>query len=268
MAKPLRLVAYLLTRKKAVKIGRSVTSLLQVTPQNVIDSGSTDQTRTISTDLCSDVIVLQFEGFSAQRNWALDHVEDQYRRDYVPSLDADECLSDDRTEEICKRIADGSPDDHDVHLFHLHIRFARRTLRWRVSPTPGCFACPAPALGATRIEQSKSTLPSARLRLPPASLAPSRTTTLTRRRGTSPSTRDTRPPKPRPGSSFVQERLRKQHRPTPYAGPTCDVGGCDDTCGTGCQPGQRAGFRRAPFEAWQQMSAGLKAEAQKQCGRT
>jgi hypothetical protein len=30
----------------------------------------------------------------------------------------------------------------------------------------------------------------------------------------------------------------------------------------------RAGFRRALFEAWQQMSTGLKAEAQKQAGRT
>jgi glycosyltransferase involved in cell wall biosynthesis len=174
VAEPLRLVAYLLTRKKAAKIGRSVTSLPQVTPQNVVDSESTYQTRTLSTDLGSDVIVHQFEGFSAQRNWALDYVEDQYRPDYVPSLDADECLSDDRTEEIRKRMANGSPDDHDAYLLHLHIRFARRTLRWRVSPTPGCLACPAPALGATRIEQSTSTLPSARLRLLPASPAPSR----------------------------------------------------------------------------------------------
>jgi len=127
----LRLVAYVLTWNEAAKIRRSVTSLLQVTPQVVVvDSESTDETRAIATDLGADVVVHPFEGFSAQRNWALDYVKDRYQPDYVLSLDADEWLSGDLIDEIRKRTADGTLRDYDVYLFHREIRFAGRSLRW------------------------------------------------------------------------------------------------------------------------------------------
>jgi hypothetical protein len=57
-------------------------------------------------------------------------VKDRYQPDYVLSLDADEWLSDDLTKEIRKRMADGNLGDYDVYLFHRQIRFAGRSLRW------------------------------------------------------------------------------------------------------------------------------------------
>ena len=136
MAEPPRLAAYVLTRNEEAKIRRAVTSLLKVTEQVVVvDSESTDATGAIAAELGADVVVHPFEGFSAQRNWALDYVEDRYRPDYVLSLDADEWLSDELTKGISSRLADGSLRDHDVYLFHRQTHFDGRTLKW------GGFAC-------------------------------------------------------------------------------------------------------------------------------
>src|SRR3974390_882789 len=127
---PQQLVSYVLTRNEASNIRRSLTSLLEVSPQIVVvDSESTDETRSIAMSLGADVVIHPFEGFSAQRNWALDYIEDRYRPDYVLSLDADEWLSHDLSMAIRNRTAAGALGEHDVYLFHREIRFDGRVLR-------------------------------------------------------------------------------------------------------------------------------------------
>ncbi len=131
MPDELRLAAYVLTRNEAPRIRRAITSLLEVTSNIVVvDSESTDETRSIAEGLGADVVVHPFEGFSAQRNWALDYVENHYHPDYVLSLDADEWLSDDLAASIRARVLDGTLGDRDVYLFHRQIRFDGRVLKW------------------------------------------------------------------------------------------------------------------------------------------
>jgi glycosyltransferase involved in cell wall biosynthesis len=131
MPEELRLAGYVLTRNEAPRIRRAVTSLLEVTSDVVVvDSESTDETRSIAKELGADVVVHPFEGFSSQRNWALDYLEKRYGPDYVLSLDADEWLNDDLVTSIQTRVLDGTLGDHDVYLFHRQIRFDGRVLKW------------------------------------------------------------------------------------------------------------------------------------------
>jgi glycosyltransferase involved in cell wall biosynthesis len=284
VAEPLSLAAFVLTRNEAAKIHRSLTSLLQVTAQIVVvDSESTDETRAIATGLGAHVVVHPFEGFSAQRNWALDYVNDRYQPDYVLSLDADEWMSDDLAEEIRSRLADGTLDDHDVYLFHLQIRFAGRTLRWGGFAStwlPRLFRIDAGRYETRTVNEHLSIRPTATLARLPGALVnddvdswegyidkhnaystleaearvelrrgEAKKTTLAdaihrpylRRRWLRQHVWDRLPA--RPALRFVQIYL--------IAGGFLDG---------------RAGFRRALFEAWQEMCTDLKAEAQEQGG--
>ncbi len=130
MVKRLRLAGYVLTRDEAANVARAVDSLSTVCDHVVVvDSESTDDTVAIAEKHGADVVIHPFAGFSAQRNFAIDHVEATYQPDYILCLDADEWLDDALIADLRERIARADLTD-DVYLLHLQIRFDGRALRW------------------------------------------------------------------------------------------------------------------------------------------
>jgi glycosyltransferase involved in cell wall biosynthesis len=284
VARPLRLVGYVLTRNEAANIRRSLTSVLQVTSQIVVvDSESTDETRSIATDLGADVVVHPFEGFSVQRNWALDYVKDKYRPDYILSLDADEWLSEDLAEAIRKRTADGTLSEHDVYLFHRLVRFDGRILRWGGFANiwlPRMFRTNSGRYENRRVNEHLAIRPTATIGRLPGTLVNddveswedyiakhNRYSTLEAgsrielRRGTAEMTTFVDALR-RP---YLRRRWLREHvwqrlsaRPAlRFVQMYLVAGGILDG---------RAGFRRALFEAWQEMCIDLKVEAQEHPG--
>jgi len=123
-------VGYVLTRNEEDKVARAIRSLASVCAHVVVvDSESTDRTAEIARGLGADVVIHPFEGFSAQRNVALDHVRSTYDPDYILTIDADEWLTDELVADLGARIG-GSALTEDVYLLHLCIRFDGRELRW------------------------------------------------------------------------------------------------------------------------------------------
>jgi glycosyltransferase involved in cell wall biosynthesis len=124
------LVGYVLTFNEADKVGRAITSLQQVTRDVVVvDSESTDATCRIAGELDADVVVHPFEGFSAQRNWALDYISRRYDPEYVLALDADELLSPELIADLRARMSDGHLLD-DAYLVRRRVQFDGKALRW------------------------------------------------------------------------------------------------------------------------------------------
>jgi glycosyltransferase involved in cell wall biosynthesis len=64
----------------------------------ILDSGSTDQTIAVAKSAGAEVVHHDWEGYAAQRNWALDHIP--FESPWILILDADESLSPNLAEEI------------------------------------------------------------------------------------------------------------------------------------------------------------------------
>ncbi len=64
----------------------------------VVDSFSTDRTVEIAQEMGAQVVQNPWPGYSAQKNWALDHLP--FRNEWVFILDADEYLSDELKQEM------------------------------------------------------------------------------------------------------------------------------------------------------------------------
>lgn len=67
----------------------------------VVDSGSTDRTTEIARGFGAKVLVHAWDGFAAQRNWALE----QATSDWILPLDADEVVSPELAQEIQRALA-------------------------------------------------------------------------------------------------------------------------------------------------------------------
>ncbi len=117
------LVVVIPTLNEAVHLARAVESARRLGPVIVVDCGSTDQTRELATEIGAEVVDHPWEGYAAQKNWALSQVAD--RADWVLFLDADEWISDELAREV--RTAIASP----LAGFHLPRRnvFEGRVLR-------------------------------------------------------------------------------------------------------------------------------------------
>jgi glycosyltransferase involved in cell wall biosynthesis len=130
MADKQRLVAYVLTRNEEARLERALMSLRQVTSEIlVVDSGSTDTTRTIARQLGAKVVIHPFAGFGPQHEWSRSYLIETYNPDYLLSLDADESLSRDLITDIQDRMATDRLVD-DIYLLNLRIEFDGRILRW------------------------------------------------------------------------------------------------------------------------------------------
>jgi glycosyltransferase involved in cell wall biosynthesis len=130
MTRGTKIVGLILTLNEELRIERSIRSLQSVTDTVVVvDSESADATRDIATRLGAEVVVHPFRGFSAQRRWAVDYVAGTYNPDFVLSIDADEWLTDDLLSDIADRAASGTLDA-DVYLMNRKVIFDGRWLRW------------------------------------------------------------------------------------------------------------------------------------------
>lgn len=122
-------VGCVLTRNEERSIARAVTSLQRVAdPVVVVDSCSDDRTVEIARALGAEVLTRQFDTFPRQRNWALEQIEKRFGDVLVLSIDADEWLSDELVAELTERRA-GLDIDADVYLLKLRRRFDGRVLR-------------------------------------------------------------------------------------------------------------------------------------------
>jgi glycosyltransferase involved in cell wall biosynthesis len=106
----MKISATIITLNEEDNIRDACRSLTWANETVVVDSGSTDQTRTIAEDCGARVINNDWPGFAAQKQFAAE----QAQNDWVFSLDADERVSEELKSSIAKlseqpagRLADG-----------------------------------------------------------------------------------------------------------------------------------------------------------------
>lgn len=94
----MKISAVIIAFNEENKIADAIRSVTWADEILVVDSESTDSTREIAEGLGAKVIVEKWRGFSAQKQFATD----QASHDRIFSLDADERVSDELTDEIIK----------------------------------------------------------------------------------------------------------------------------------------------------------------------
>jgi len=123
------IVGCILTLDEERTIARAVSSLARVADRIVVvDSGSTDGTTRLARELGAIVLEHPFTTYAEQRNWALEQIVERFGQVYVFTLDADEWLSDGLVAEL-DALRDRI-DAHDLYLIPLRRRFDGRILRF------------------------------------------------------------------------------------------------------------------------------------------
>jgi glycosyltransferase involved in cell wall biosynthesis len=103
------LVVVILTFNSGSIINETITQAKRLTDSvYVVDSGSTDTTVQIATDLGCEVVDRAFTNYSDQRNWAITQVEDRFA--WQLHLDADEVLDEEAIAAIKEAMASGSAE--------------------------------------------------------------------------------------------------------------------------------------------------------------
>lgn len=124
------IAGYILTKDCEATVGRAIGSVLAVASHVlVVDSGSTDGTREVARANGAEVVVHPFAGFPAQRNWALQRLSELFEPAYVLALDADEWLDAAAIDHLRHRAAAGTLD-RDVYFIRRRIHFDGKVLRW------------------------------------------------------------------------------------------------------------------------------------------
>jgi len=101
---PKTLSVALITRNEAANLPRTLASVRWAQEIVIVDSGSTDATVAIARDAAARVFEEPWKGFAAQKNSAIAHTTG----DWILSLDADEEVSPELTQEIQALLA-GEP---------------------------------------------------------------------------------------------------------------------------------------------------------------
>jgi len=105
---PVPLSCFIIAFNEADRIGPVIESVRGwVDEVVVIDSGSTDATRDIATDLGARIVHHDWPGYGPQKRYG----EDQCAHDWVLNLDADEVLSDELCREIIALFEGGTPPE-------------------------------------------------------------------------------------------------------------------------------------------------------------
>jgi hypothetical protein len=124
------LVGYILAKNEEGTIEDAVRSLQRVTEHVVVvDSESVDATRERAGSCGAEVWTRPFDSFPAQRNWALDEIERKLSARWTFCLDADEILDDDLVHDLNRRLDDDRLEA-DVYVVRRIVRFDGRPLRW------------------------------------------------------------------------------------------------------------------------------------------
>jgi glycosyltransferase involved in cell wall biosynthesis len=128
-------------KDEELHIARCVESARELGRVLVVDAGSGDRTAELARESGAEVVVHQWEGYAAQKNWALEHCD--VGDDWVLFLDADEYLTPRGREEIRSALADerysgyylprryvflGRPLDHAWWYPDYQLRLFRRGL--------------------------------------------------------------------------------------------------------------------------------------------
>jgi glycosyltransferase involved in cell wall biosynthesis len=113
------------TLDERIHVVRSVESALPLGPAFVVDSGSSDGTRELAESAGASVVEHAWEGFAAQKNWALGHLP--IETEWVLMLDADEFLTDRLRAEIIAVLS--GPDTVDGYLVPRWNIFMGRLLK-------------------------------------------------------------------------------------------------------------------------------------------
>jgi glycosyltransferase involved in cell wall biosynthesis len=85
----MKITATIITQDEERNIARAIESLRCCDEILILDSGSTDRTVELATNLGARVIEADWRGYSGQKNWAAE----QATHEWILSLDADEALS-------------------------------------------------------------------------------------------------------------------------------------------------------------------------------
>jgi len=117
-----RLSAIIITKDEARNIGACLDALAFCEERIVVDGGSTDDTCAIARDKGAQVVVHAWEGFGAQKNFALSLA----KGDWVLSVDADERVSPDLAAAVLAAI---ERDDADGYEFPRLSSFCGRPMR-------------------------------------------------------------------------------------------------------------------------------------------
>ena len=99
----------------------------------VVDSLSTDRTAEIAKRMGAQVYLHSFEGYAAQRNWALKNLP--FSHDWVLMLDADERVPQALAEEISRVITDPRQEYAGYHVKFRHIFLGRWLKHGGLYPT-------------------------------------------------------------------------------------------------------------------------------------
>ncbi len=109
-------------------IGRCLDSVAALGSVTVVDSGSTDATVEIARSKGAQVLIHPWEGYAAQKNWALDVVVDE--ADWILFLDADEWLSSHLQDEIRSIVDGGRPVDAPACGMPRRLVFLGRVMKY------------------------------------------------------------------------------------------------------------------------------------------
>jgi glycosyltransferase involved in cell wall biosynthesis len=85
----MKITATIITLNEERNIVRTIESLRCCDEILIVDSGSTDRTTELATNLGARIVEANWRGYSGQKNWAAE----QACNDWILSLDADEALS-------------------------------------------------------------------------------------------------------------------------------------------------------------------------------
>jgi glycosyltransferase involved in cell wall biosynthesis len=105
-----RLSAIIITKNEEANIGPCLDALAFCDERIVVDAGSTDRTAAIAADKGARVVAHEWQGFGAQKNFALSLAQG----DWVLSVDADERVSAALAGEIERAIAAGNADGYEI----------------------------------------------------------------------------------------------------------------------------------------------------------
>jgi len=91
-----KISAVIISFNEEQKIAAAIKSAAWADEILLVDSESTDQTREIARNLGAKIIIKKWQGFSKQKQFATDNASN----DWIFSLDADECVSDELKDKI------------------------------------------------------------------------------------------------------------------------------------------------------------------------
>jgi ubiquinone/menaquinone biosynthesis C-methylase UbiE/glycosyltransferase involved in cell wall biosynthesis len=113
-ADKVRVSVLVLTFNEEANVAACLRSVSWAAEVLLVDSGSNDRTVAIATDLGAAVYGHPFEGYAAQRNWALDNLP--FSHDWILMLDADELIPPALADEIAQVIADNRQDTAGYYI--------------------------------------------------------------------------------------------------------------------------------------------------------